>query len=304
MYGLDTMQLNTTDIARLEVKYRKVLKNMMSMPECVSTPLVYLTIGILPATAQRDLEIMGLLGQLALCNGDDQNVRNIIKHNLAFFDEKFAGWSGLARQTARKYGLPDPLQYIEHPWRSDRWRSHCRTVIGEHWDEVLRNEADQKISSLYSDLSSLSTSTPMRIWQQAGLSSVSAKHATVVSWMYCGSYLTRELMFKMKKIKSPTCACNQAVNENLNHFILHCKLYDSIRQQFLPKFLLSNTKISEIMNSENNLIISMLDPLSSKLPKELTDNWSSVSDAYELGRQFCYRMHMKREKIYKALDNS
>ena len=48
----------------------------------------------------------------------------------------------------------------------------------------------------------------------------------------------------------------------------------------------------------------MLDPLSSKLPKELTDNWSSVSDAYELGRQFCYRMHMKREKIYKVLDNS
>ena len=94
------------------------------------------------------------------------------------------------------------------------------------------------------------------------------------------------------------------MNENLNHFILHCKLYDNIRQQFVPKFLLSNTKISEIMNNENNLIISMLDPLSSKLPKELTDNWSSVSDAYELGRQFCYRMHMKREKIYKALDNS
>ena len=46
MYGLDTMHLNTTDMTRLEVKYRKVCKNMMSMPDCVSSPLVYLMTGV------------------------------------------------------------------------------------------------------------------------------------------------------------------------------------------------------------------------------------------------------------------
>ena len=71
MYGLDTMHINTTDKARLEIKYRQVLKNMMSMPDCVSSPLVYLTMGILTATPQRDLEILGLLGQLAMCEDDD-----------------------------------------------------------------------------------------------------------------------------------------------------------------------------------------------------------------------------------------
>ena len=293
MYGLDTMDLNTTDMARLEVKYRKVLKNMMSMPDCMSSPMVYLTIGILPATAQRDLEIMGLLGQLALCDGDDQNVRRIIIHNLAFFDDKFGGWSGLARQTARKYGLPDPLQYCEHPWRADRWRSHCRTVISEYWNKMLRFEAGQKSSSQYADLTSLSTTTPMRIWQQAGLDSQASKEATIVGWLYCGSYFTRELMFKMKKIKSSICACNKEISENVSHFILHCDLYDSIRQQYLPKFLLNNNKISEIINNENLLIISILDQLSSKL----TANWSSISAAYEVARKYCHRMHLKREKF-------
>ena len=81
MYGLDTMPVNITDMARMETKYRSVLKHMMSMPDCVSSPMVYLTIGLLPATAQRDLEIMGLLGQLALCDQDDQNVKNIVMHN-------------------------------------------------------------------------------------------------------------------------------------------------------------------------------------------------------------------------------
>ena len=103
---------------------------------------------------------MGLLGQLALCDRGDQNVRDIIVNNLAFFNEKFAGWSGLLRTTANKYGLPDPLQYMEHPWRPDRWRSHCKTVIADYWDKKLRNEAKQKTSSLYADLESLSTSAP------------------------------------------------------------------------------------------------------------------------------------------------
>ena len=99
------------------------------------------------------------------------------------------------------------------------------------------------------------------------------------------------------------CACNKEISENVSHFILHCTLYDNIRQQYLPKLLLNNTKISEIINDENLLIISILDPLSSKLPDELTANWSSVSAAYEVARKFCHRMHLKREKIYKELDN-
>ena len=84
LYGLDMMPINVTDMARLETKYIQVLKNMMSMPDCVSYPLVYLTMGILPATAQRDLEIMGLLGQLALYQNDGQNIRKIISQDLKF----------------------------------------------------------------------------------------------------------------------------------------------------------------------------------------------------------------------------
>ena len=51
--------------------------------------------------------------------------RKIINNNLAFFDDKFGGWSGLVRTTAAQYGLPDPLQYMVNPWQPDRWRSHC-----------------------------------------------------------------------------------------------------------------------------------------------------------------------------------
>ena len=307
MYGLDTMHINTTDMARLETKYRKVLKNMLSMPDCVSSPLVYLTMGILPATAQRDIEVLGLLGQLALCEDEDQNVRKIIANNLIFFDEKFGGWSGLARKTAAQYGLPDPLEYMVNPWRPDRWRAHCAEVITNYWDNKLKSElknddGTDKTSADLVDTEALSTSVPMRIWQQAGLNSQAVKEATPVSWMYCGTFFTRELLKKMNKVKTPACACNMEETENLPHFILQCKLYDSIRQQYIPQYVQMNTNVLSICDNQQLVLVCILDPLSSKLPKTITNNWSSVSGVYELSRKFIHRMHLKREKIYKEID--
>ena len=288
------MPINTTDMAKLEVKYRKVLKCMMSLPDCVATPLVYLSIGVLPAEAQRDLEILGLLGQL---------VKSVISYNLAFFDEKFGGWSGLVRKTALEYDLPDPLQYLDKPWRPDRWRAHCKMVISTKWDKKLRQELEPKSSSVYIDIESLSTTTPMRIFQQAGLNSGAVKEATIVCWMFCGVYFTRQFLHTMKKIKTPSCACDPTVSETLPHFLLHCQLYDDIRHQYIPKYIEQNKNIVEICDNEDLLITSVLDPLSCKLPLEVINSWSSVKQAYEISRKFCYQMHLKRDKIYNELDS-
>ena len=45
---------------------------MQSLPDCTSSAAVYLGMGVLPAAAQRDLDI---LEQLAACDQDTQKVR-------------------------------------------------------------------------------------------------------------------------------------------------------------------------------------------------------------------------------------
>ena len=62
IYGLDTIAVNLTDLDRLEIKFRSVLRNMQSLPSSVSVPAIYLCMGILPAVAYRDIEILGLFG--------------------------------------------------------------------------------------------------------------------------------------------------------------------------------------------------------------------------------------------------
>ena len=129
IYGLDTIPVNKTDLDQLELKFRNVLRNIQSLPASVATPAIYLTIGILPAIAERDIEILGLLGQLAQCPRDIQSVSDIIEDGLIRFDIDFEGWSGIVRRTSLLYGLEDPLDILQQPWRSERWRAHCRNCL-------------------------------------------------------------------------------------------------------------------------------------------------------------------------------
>ena len=143
----------------------------------------------------------------------------------------------------------------------------------------------------------------MRGWQLAGLSSVKVRQATIVNWMLLVTYFTRELLFKMKKSSSPHClGCGNGKIENLSHFLLHCQYYDEICEEYLPKLILLNKQTSEIINSEHLMILSIIDPLTSKRPEAFVKNWSSAKSAYELSRRFCFNMHEKREKLAKEFE--
>ena len=206
------------------------------------------------------------------------------------------------RRTCLQYNLPDPLQYLQHPWRPDRWRAHCKRTVQDYWEEKLLHAVAETPSLKYLDTQSASLSIPMRGWQLAGLCSTNVKHATVVNWMLIGVYFTSELLYKMKTAKSPYClGCGETQKEDLKHILLQCVYYHAIREDFIPKFMLMNKSSSDIMNDDHLIILSILDPISSKLPKSYVKSWSSVTTAYAVSRQFCWNMHKRRDKLMSEL---
>ena len=60
------------------------MKQMIAVPDNTPSCSIYLVtvLGILPAKAQRDLDILGLLGHIAVCPSDLKNVKDIISNNL------------------------------------------------------------------------------------------------------------------------------------------------------------------------------------------------------------------------------
>ena len=145
----------------------------------------------------------------------------------------------------------------------------------------------------------------MRGWQLAILNSVSVRQATIVNWMLLGVYFTCELLYKMKKTRKNKClACNENQTENIAHFLLYCEYYQPIREEYLPKLVTSNKNISCILNKEEKLILTILDQISSKLPKSIIQGWDSVNSAYSISGKFCADMHKKREKYYNDMDKN
>ena len=150
------------------------------------------------------------------------------------------------------------------------------------------------------DVANLSILQPAKVWSIAGLDSTEVKKAAVANWMTLGVYQTREILFKMKVIKSPLCtACSMNVIGSLAHYLLYCPFTESIRQQYVPKFILANPKVTRLSDSETALVISILDPESSLLPDEIRFSWESSTNIYALSREYVYNVHRKFEKFYK-----
>ena len=150
------------------------------------------------------------------------------------------------------------------------------------------------------DVANLSITKPAKVWSMAGLDSTEVRKAAIVNWMTLGVYQTRETLFKMKVIKSPMCtACSMNAIGSLAHYLLYCPFTESIRQNYVPKFILSNPKVSKVADNETALVLSILDPESSLLPEEVRFSWESSKDIYALSREYVYNVHRKFEKFYE-----
>ena len=156
---------------------------MQSLPSSVATPAIYLSKGILPAIVERDTEILGLFGQICQCPRDIQDVSHTIEDGLIKYDINFQGWSGLVRRTAAIYGLDDPLQLIQYPWRSDRWRKHCKNTVTKYWVEILHKSCESLSTLHLFDTSRLTLESPHPVWVAARGDSISTSRAAYVMWM-------------------------------------------------------------------------------------------------------------------------
>ena len=91
-------------------------------------------------------------------------------------------------------------------------------------------------------------------------------------------------------------------NEDIPHILLICEEYLHIRSQFLTQVTFLNPGIISFSNNTDILLISILDPESTKLPVEIRDSWKDIDSMYEKSRQFCWNIHRKREKILQSKD--
>ena len=250
---------------------------------------------------------VGLLGQVAQCPRDLQAVTDIVEENLARYDIDFPGWTGVVRKTATTYGLDDPLELLQQPWRADRWRQHCKKVITEYWVKVLHESCQSYTSLDLFDVSRLLLEAPHPIWVAAGRDSYSTSQAVYQLWLLLGVYNTQERLARMKKVKSADCVLCPDVGdspmiEDRVHFLLSCPALAETRDNFMSQLGDLSPVVVKYRDETTTFLLSLLDPLSPMLPQELRSSWSSDTDIYKWSRKFCYAMHKKRTKLIESVN--
>ena len=83
-----------------------------------------------------------------------------------------------------------------------------------------------------------------------------------------------------------------------------CSHYDDIRESYLPKYFQLNLHISEILDNQWLILQTILDPLASRLPACIRNNWTSVTTVYRISKQFCFHMLRRREKLYSEKEKA
>ena len=95
--------------------------------------------------------------------------------------------------------------------------------------------------------------------------------------------------------------CENPVEEQL-HFALFCNSLDDIRSVCISKFVDSNSTLENIRENSLLFLISLLDPLSPKLPEDVRRGWVDIDATYELSRNYFSAIHKRRQKFIESYE--
>ena len=85
------------------------------------------------------------------------------------------------------------------------------------------------------------------------------------------------------------------------HMMLSCPSLQTIREDFLCQMVSICPQIINYLEFSKTLLIAIVDLSSTKLPTEIREGWSDLSEAYRIGRNFTYAMYRKRKLLLEAL---
>ena len=110
MYGFESVYLSKSDTSKLELYQRKVLRQILHLPERVASCAIYILSGQLPLEADLHKRRLPLYGNIVR---NDCIERELATRQLAIKDDTSKSWFVALQEVLYRYRLPtayDPLQ--------------------------------------------------------------------------------------------------------------------------------------------------------------------------------------------------
>ena len=210
----------------------------------------------------------------------------VITRQLAIKSSSSHSWTIHVRKILHMYNLPLALQLAEHPPAKASWKVTVKRATSTYWEEKLKQDAAKMKSLRHLNLNSCWLGYSHPVWH-TGHDPMQTTMATVKATLLVDRYPLSGLKCAGKN-RLPCCPHCSLAPETLTHFLLHCPLYDSLRETHLRRLQLqaSHCNLANLSPEEATSII--LDP------SHIARDDDEALALEETTRRYCFALHSRR----------
>ncbi|MEW8546489.1 MAG: reverse transcriptase domain-containing protein, partial [Candidatus Thiodiazotropha sp.] len=289
LYGLESINLSKSDVQKLEVYQRTILRQILHLPERVASSAIYVLSGQLPVEAEIHKRRLALYGNIVR---KDCIERELAYRQLALKDSASKSWFISLQEILYRYGLPNAQELLDSPPEKIGWKVKVRQHVNQHWQKIVIQEAENKSTLEFLNIASYTPGKVHPVWTKCKHNANSLLKAYAQVKLMCGTYILQSLRAKFNQYQvSMLCPLCKRTDETLQHFILHCDALRPARQSFMDTLhkLVGCT-------SDEKLFRVILDPSVACLPSGGGDE-SCSTRIYSLTRSLCYALHVQRNTL-------
>ncbi|CAC5377148.1 unnamed protein product [Mytilus coruscus] len=138
LYGLEIVIPRGRCLETLNIQFKKILKQLLSLPKTVADPAICIISGMLPVEAQIDVKILTFYGNIT--RQEKSSIEwQLAERQLNVKSINSNSWFSLLRKIFLKYELNDPGQYLVNPISKYQWKSEITSEIHKFWTEKILN---------------------------------------------------------------------------------------------------------------------------------------------------------------------
>ncbi|MEW8544949.1 MAG: hypothetical protein AB2693_15595, partial [Candidatus Thiodiazotropha sp.] len=235
-YGLEVVLPTGKALNTLEIQYKKLLKQILSVPSTTADPAVYILSGLLPAEALIHKRLLSLYGNITRLP-ENSIEKRLARRQLEVKSFASHSWFVVVKKVLILYDLPSAEALLQNPLGKIEWKKQFNVAVNKYWTEKILCQ-----SELYSSLRYLSKTFVVGKCHEAikpyGYSDRDIYRIPVKNKILTGTYILQSNRAKFNQNEvNPMCQLCHTDDETLKHFLLDCQELDPVRKPILKDFL-------------------------------------------------------------------
>ena len=303
--GVASLVLTPWETNIIDQHYKSTLSNLLKLYPNTPSSFIYFMAGSLPGEALLHKRQLGLFNMI--CHLPDNPLHKRAVYALTCSKSSMKSWFTQIRDLCLLYNLPHPLLLLQNPLSKEAFKKLSRSMIIDHWEVKLRQEASPLISMTAFKPQYHYLAKPHPILWTAGPNPYEVSKAIIQCRMLSGRYRTELLSSHWSSNRLGYCLNSECseVPETLEHILLWCPSYHEKRVK-LRALSLANTDstvdqfVSKVLDGTPSLFLQFL--LDASVFPEVICLVQMYGDQplktlFHITRTWCFTIHKERASI-------